>query len=266
MHASPVRIFFKAIFVVLYEFPLNERVRTYLRLEHLFTRLKQLIQGDEALDHHFALVTMFEIIDVASRSELKQDITRDFEKYKQQLTSFRGNPAIAQEVLDETLAELDAVCTAFNAQVGKTGSQLTDNDWITSIRSRIAIPAGTCEFDLPAYHLWKHQASDVRRANILDWTSSLWPLSHATSLMLKILRDSGTPKKVVAVSGVYQQTFPQGRSYQLLRVRIPLNTPRIPEISGNRLRFSIRLLTASIEGKSPVAPDTEFSFELGLCS
>jgi cell division protein ZapD len=32
--------------VILYEYPFNERIRTYLRLEHLFKRLGELIPRD----------------------------------------------------------------------------------------------------------------------------------------------------------------------------------------------------------------------------
>ena len=51
--------------LILYEYPFNESIRTMLRLEHLFDRLGQLIVRDAPVDHHFALATLFEIMDVA---------------------------------------------------------------------------------------------------------------------------------------------------------------------------------------------------------
>ncbi|MCK7499387.1 MAG: cell division protein ZapD [Comamonadaceae bacterium] len=45
-----------------------------LRLEHLFDRLGQLVARDAPVDHHFALATLFEIMDVASRADLKSDL------------------------------------------------------------------------------------------------------------------------------------------------------------------------------------------------
>ncbi|MFY7858753.1 MAG: cell division protein ZapD, partial [Limnohabitans sp.] len=60
--------------MILYEYPFNERIRTYLRLQQLFNRMGQLMVRTEAVDHHFALTTLFEIIEVASRSELKSDV------------------------------------------------------------------------------------------------------------------------------------------------------------------------------------------------
>ena len=80
--------------VILYEYPFNERIRTYLRLEQLFRRLGELVLRDAALDHHFALATIFEIMDVAARADLKSDVLKDLEKQKAALNSYRGNPSI----------------------------------------------------------------------------------------------------------------------------------------------------------------------------
>src|ERR1017187_5080367 len=78
----------KSLSVILYEYPFNERIRTYLRLEHLFQRLDKLLPREDALDHHFALATIFEVMDVAARADLKSDVLRDLEKQKQLLGSY----------------------------------------------------------------------------------------------------------------------------------------------------------------------------------
>ena len=82
--------------MVRYEYPLNEGIRTMLRLEHLFDRLGQLIPRDTALDHHFALATLFEIVDVASRADLKSDLLKDLERHKIEYQAFRGKPEIGR--------------------------------------------------------------------------------------------------------------------------------------------------------------------------
>ena len=92
--------------MILYEHPLQERIRTFLRLEHLFLRLHQLVTRVDPLDHHFALVTLFEIMDVAARADLKSDLLKDLDKQKHTLDSYRGNPAIAEAVLDLSLIHI----------------------------------------------------------------------------------------------------------------------------------------------------------------
>ena len=250
--------------MILYEYPFNERIRTYLRLEHLFRRLGELVPRDHPLDHHYALATIFEVMDVAARADLKSDVMKDLEKQKGVLNGYRGNPAIAESVLDEVVGNLDGCFNALNNQPGKAGQSLTDNEWLMSIRSRIGIPGGTCEFDLPAYYAWQQLDAETRRTDLGRWTRTLGTLAESVHLLLKLLRDSGTPQKVMAVDGHFQQTLPQGRTFQLLRLRIDPTLGLVPEISGNRLIVSVRLMRQEADRLVPSTDNT--SFELTLCS
>ncbi len=251
--------------MILYEYPFNERIRTYLRLEHLFRRLGALIAREHPLDHHFALTTIFEVMDVAARADLKSDVMKDLEKQKHLLDGYRGNPSISLDALDAIVHQLDSCFSTLNAQSGKAGQSLTENEWLMSIRSRVGIPGGTCGFDLPAYAAWQHRPTAERQQALGGWASTLAPLAEAVFLLLKLLRDSGVPQKVVAERGQLQQTLPQGRTFQLLRLRIDPALELVPEISGNRLMVSVRLVREQPgEHASPCTEDV--SFELTLCA
>ena len=251
--------------MILYEYPFNERIRTYLRLEHLFHRLTRLLLREDPLDHHFALATMFEVMDVASRADLKSDVLRDLEKQKQLLNGYRGNPAISEQALDAIVAQLNHCFEALNGQTGKAGQSLTENDWLMSIRSRISIPGGTCEFDLPAYYAWQKNPAPERQADLQRWTATLKPLAEAVGLLLKLLRDSGAGQKVMAVGGQFQQNLPQGRTFQLLRLRVNPQAKLIPEISGNRLMVSVRFMRHEADDRLHACTQ-DTAFELTLCS
>jgi cell division protein ZapD len=251
--------------VITYEYPFNERIRTYLRLENLFRRLLELVARDTALDHHYALACLFEVMDVGARADLKSDVLRDLEKQKQILNGYRGNPSIAQGVLDEVLQQIESCYTHLNGLSGKAGHVLTENDWLMSIRSRIGIPGGTCAFDLPAYYAWQHESASQRRADLQGWAASLTPLADAIGLLLSLLRDSGVPQKVLAPAGQYQQALPQGRTFQLLRLSIDPSLALIPEISGNRLIVSIRLMRLGDDDRLH-AGNQDATLDLTLCS
>jgi len=251
--------------VILYEYPFNERIRTYLRLEHLFRRLGELVPGDAALPHHYALVTIFEIMDVAARADLKADVLRDLDKHKALFNTYRGNPDIAEGVLDQVIAQIERNFHTLNTMPGKAGQALTENEWLMGIRSRMGIPGGTCEFDLPAYYEWQHRSAASRRADLERWAATLSPLAESVYLLLKLLRDAGVPYKVMATGGQFQQTLPQGRTFQLLRLRIDPALGLIPEISGNRLMVSVRLMRHEADDRLHL--DTEdTAFELTLCA
>jgi cell division protein ZapD len=246
--------------LVLYEYPFNESIRTMLRLEHLFDRLAQLIPRDAPIDHHFALATIFEVMDVASRADLKSDLLKELERHKAQLNSYRGNPSISEAALDEVVTRIDHAFNGLNQLNGKAGHTLTANEWLMSIRSRINIPGGTCEFDLPAYFAWQQPHQDL-----MQWMTSLMPLAEALQVLMGLLRDSGVPHMVAASAGQYQQSLAAGKVYHLLRVRLDGSLGLIPEISGHRLMVSIRLMQQDEEGRLRLAPK-DTSFELTLCA
>ncbi|NUZ05668.1 cell division protein ZapD [Piscinibacter koreensis] len=251
--------------MILYEYPFTESIRTMLRLEHLFDRLGELIVRDAPVDHHYALATIFEVMDVGSRADLKSDLLKELERHRQQFNGLRGNPSVSEAALDQVIARIDRAFEDLNQLSGKPGIALTANEWLMSIRSRISIPGGTCEFDLPAYHAWQQLPAERRRADLLGWTQTLAPLGDALRVLLGLLRDTGVPHKVAASAGQFQQSLPQGRTYQLLRVRMDAGDDLVPEISGHRLMVQIRLMKQDAEGRLRPSTD-DAQFELTLCA
>ncbi|MFZ2651456.1 MAG: cell division protein ZapD [Burkholderiaceae bacterium] len=251
--------------MIVYEYPFNESIRTMLRLEHLFQRLGQLVVRDAAVDHHFALLTLFEIMDVGSRADLKSDLLKDLDKQRVQLGAYRGNPAISEAALDDVMARIDSAFNALNQMSGKAGAALAGNDWLMAIRSRINIPGGTCGFDLPAYYAWQHGESERRRGELLNWAKGFMPMADALQLLLKLIREAGAAQKMMAVAGQFQQSLPTGRVHQLARLRLADAEDVVPEISGHRLVVSVRMLQPDSEGKlRPSTLDTPF--ELTICA
>lgn len=251
--------------MILYEYPFNERIRTYLRIEHLFHRLVELVSRDHPLDHHYALSTIFEVMDVGARADLKSDLLKDLEKQRQTLSAYRGNPAISEKALDAIMAQVDHCYTGLGKVQGKAGHALTENDWLMSIRSRVGIPGGTCEFDLPAYYAWQQQPGTVRRVDLHRWASTLAPMAESVTLLLKMLREAGSAQKVIATAGQFQQNLPQGRTFQLLRLALDPSLAIVPEISGNRLMVSIRFMRQEADNRLHATTDN-CAFELTLCA
>ncbi|MBG6079534.1 cell division protein ZapD [Rubrivivax gelatinosus] len=251
--------------MVLYEYPFNEGIRTMLRLEHLFDRLGQLVARDAPVDHHFALATIFEIMDVASRADLKSDLLKELERHRAQLQSYRGNPHISEAALDQIVGRIDHAFDGLNQLQGKAGQALQSNDWLMGIRSRIGIPGGTCEFDLPSYYAWQQLDPAKRRADLMGWIGTLSPMAEALQVLLGLLRDSGAPQRVVAAGGQYQQSLPAGRTYQLMRVRLDGADGLVPEMTGHRLMVGVRLMRPDADGRLRLAAEDR-DFELTLCA
>ena len=171
----------------------------------------------------------------------------------------------AKAALNAIIGQLDRCFTLLSQQNGKAGQPLTENEWLMAIRSRLGIPGGTCGFDLPGYHTWQHHDPIERQKALEGWASSLAPLAESIYVLLKMLRDAGVPQRVAAVHGQFQQNLPQGRAFQLLRLRIDPSFGLVPEISANRLLVSVRLMRMQPNGQL-IASQEDAAFELTLCA
>ncbi len=250
--------------MTVYEYPFNERIRTLLRLEDLYEKFLFFIQQDHPLQHHVALTTIYEMLEVAGRADLKSDLMQELERQKQTLLGFKSNPNVEASRLDAILAEIEQTSAALIGMQGKTGQHIRDNEWLMSIRGRTIIPGGACEFDLPSYHAWQSLPVEQRRADILGWFAPLEPLFAAISIVLRLLRESGRATQIVAIDGSYQQML-QGRSYQMLRVQIDEKLGAIPEISANKYVLWIRFTSQGGDNK-PGPFEGDVPFELTLCN
>jgi cell division protein ZapD len=250
--------------LIVYEYPFNERIRTLLRLEDLYDKFKFFVVQDNPLQHHVALATIYEMLEVAGRADLKSDLLQELERQKQTLLGFKSNPNVESSRLNEILSDIERTSAALIGIQGKTGQHIRENEWLMSIRGRTIIPGGACEFDLPSYHAWQQQSTEQRRADINQWFAPLEPLFAAINIILRLLRESGRATNIVAVAGSFQQML-QGRTYQLLRVSIDQSLGAIPEISANKYVLWIRFTSQGGDMK-PKAYEGDVPFELTLCN
>jgi cell division protein ZapD len=250
--------------VITFEYPLNERIRTLMRLEDLFERTAFFLGRNDAHDHHVALVTMFEILEVASRADLKSDLLQELERQKHVLLGFRSNPEISEGALDSIVGAIEQTVAALLAMSGKVGQHIRDNEWLMSIKQRTVIPGGACEFDLPSYHCWLNNAPELRSQDLAAWLAPMLPVRDGLGIVLRLLRTSGKPAECIAYHGAYQQML-GGRVSQMVRIRVQREGGYIPEISANKYALNIRITIQSRDMRPRVC-ESDVPFELTFCN
>lgn len=251
--------------MITYEYPFNERIRTLLRLEDLFTKTRYFAETDGQFEHHASLVALFEILEVAGRADLKMDLIQELERQRQTLLAYRNNPDISEEALSGALYEIEQSSAALLAMNGKMGQYLRENDWLMSIKSRSVIPGGVCEFDLPSYHWWLHRSPDDRRESLIHWTKPLNALFDATAIVLRLLRSSGQRKKHNAVLGQFQLNL-GGTAAQMVRVMLDVEQEAIPEVSANKYFLNIRFTKPPSGEMKAKGCNVDVPFELTFCN
>jgi cell division protein ZapD len=235
-----------------------------LRLEDLFLRITRFVSSDESSDHHAALGVLFEILEVASRADLKSEVLQELERQKKILNTLHNNPQISEDALDSILSEIENDSSQLFDMSGKIGQHLRDDEWLMGIKQRACIPGGVCEFDLPSYHYWQHQSAEVRRANLDSWIEPLLPLQGSISILLRLLREGGKLHHFVAHQGTFQQ-MQGGRVAQLLRITLDKDFRCIPEVSANKYALNIRFVAANFTAKTSLY-EHDVEFDLTFCS
>lgn len=251
--------------MIRYEHPLNERIRTLMRLEDLYARALYFAGNTAAHDHHAALLALFEITDVASRADLKTDILQELERQRQLLAPLRNNAAIDQPALEELLVEIDRASGGLHAQTGKVGTHLRENEWLSAIKQRTAIPGGVSEFDLPAYHHWLHLDAAARQHDLQRWLEPLLPIRQGLSIILRLLRENGKVTRQTAVRGVFQLMLTTAKVAQLLRLSLARDLACVPEISANKYALNIRFIGIAGMDRGTVY-DGDVLFDLMFCN
>lgn len=250
--------------VIHYEYPLSERIRTLLRLEDLFDRFDAYAGSPDAYAHHAALLTLFELAEVAARADLKSDLLQELDRQKSVLTALRGNPHVQDTTLEQVLTAIESTHHKIYQTPGKVGQHLREDEWLMAIKQRAAIPGGMSEFDLPSYHYWRHRPAEERMQQLQRWLLPFASIHSAINIVLGLLRDSGQPELQHAGNGNYQRML-ESRNPQLIRVTLDDTLPCVPEISANKYMLNIRFVQVGF-GPVRICSDQAIDFDLTFCT
>jgi cell division protein ZapD len=248
-----------------YEQPLNERMRTFLRLEFLY----QQILYNSDIEHDFAtrasIATMLEILAILSRGDTRSEVHKELDYQISLLQQFQSQPDVDKRRL-ETLVQNLAESREQVTRIG-TGylQSLKDSEFLNAIKHRSAIPGGTCEFDLPEYSHWLRQPFERRQQDLKLWIDDIRPLCDAVAEVMWLIRESAQAADKLAINGMYQHNMQKDVSCRLLRVNLAENTNLFPEISGSQHRFTVRFLEWSTTDSRAVQTGHDVPFQLNIC-
>ncbi|MBE9532878.1 MAG: cell division protein ZapD [Proteobacteria bacterium] len=251
---------------IIYEQPLNERIRIFLRLEFLFKRVDIALHGDSELTNQDAVDGLLNIMSVFERSELKSEIIKELERLTANLASLENSPGVDKKALNDLLAELDQSLDALHLHKSAIGQKLKENDFLYSIRQRSSIPGGTCDFDIPAYHFWlQHTSLESQKEQLLEWFKQFSAARDAIEITLRLIRGGTGFGQSLAEAGFYQQSLDSSQPNQLIRVKLPKSAVYYPEISGGKHRFTVRFMQFDINQRPQQISD-DVPFALSCCS
>lgn len=250
---------------LVFEHPLNERIRSFLRLETVLADARERIAHPEPEISRAALATLIELGALTERGELKRELLTELERQRLALMQLRDSDDVDSIRLNKALDELAHHQSAVQAMPERVGQGLKANEFLGSVRSRSTIPGGTCAFDLPALHCWLARPAGERHADLERWLRELAPLEGALGLLLRHTREAGAATEVTAGGGIYGYTPPSENPPLLLRILLPAASGVFPLVSAGKHRVTIQFQRWSGTEARPETLRRDVRFGLALC-
>ncbi len=149
-----------------YEQPLNEKVRTFLRLEKLFQEYSFHLKHGSDWNNRVAINSILEILAYTTRSDIKLEVLKELERQHTRLERLSKRPQIDQSQLSSVLKNIQKHIGELQAQSGQLGQATKNIELLSAIAQKSSVPGSICDFDLPALKHWLTQAKDKRQKNI----------------------------------------------------------------------------------------------------
>jgi cell division protein ZapD len=250
---------------ITYEFPLNERIRVFIRLQQLFQEFSHFSEGPSIADKRAAIAVLLDIMSIFRRNDLKSETLKELDRHAKVLSKYADSPNADPKHLEAILGKITETSKKLYATPGKIGIAIMESDLFQSIAQRSAIPGGTCSFDLPEFHYWLEQKESIRLKDLARWSRPFNEIRSAIDLILEFIRTSNAPSEEIAEAGFFQIALDKNLPYQLIKVSMDKSLPCFAEISGGKHRCSIRFMVPSADEQRPTQSPDDIPFSLTRC-
>ncbi len=251
----------------IFEQPLNERIRIFLRIEALIERLNFFKSADNDHSSYHALLSILELTALVERGDIKQETIKELERQHKVLNALISHQSVDKSRLELTLSKIKHALTMMHAMDGRLGEHLKKIDYLLAIKQRASIPGGSCDFDLPQLRFWLNLQYKTRLEDINRWSLPFYQLNEVIELILQLIRDSALAENVVAKNGFFQNNLDTALPNQMLRIELNCEDNFFPEISAGKHRYSIRFLQIQKTiDKLPTQLKQDIAFKLFLCA
>lgn len=243
---------------ICFEFPMQENIRHLLRIEYLFNKLESSKMIKSEVLNDYSLYILFDIMDYASRAEIKVKLLHDLEKLNQFLKSFNSNKQ--SDIINSVVENIK------NLQVirNKFAQNIRENEWLMTIKHKMRSSGGISPVDYPSYFLWQNFSFEEKLNYINTWCGPLNPTKNAVNSLLSVLGSNFHCEQHIAYKGVFNQSNVD-RNISLLQVVLDQSLSLSPELSANYHLMNIRFIKPDFFHNRGVNIEDDINFELKVC-
>lgn len=229
--------------MITFEYPLNEKTRSYLRFEYLFQQIKNSKEFCYESDATAFFKALFELLELSERCDIRHDLIKDLRLLSELMSNWLTLEGVDHDAVSQLIIEIEQLIEAVQ-KMPKQFRYFKTNRFLMSLKQRFSIPSGCCNFDLPQFHFWLAKDKQQRQLDAQKWFSHFICLEKALTLFLKIKRSQATETDQIAANSFYQGEV---ENCDFIMIKVTLEQASYPMISGHKNRYSVRFMNADYE-------------------
>ncbi len=248
-----------------FEHPLNERIRLFLRLEWLFVLGRDGRGNAGPATDHALLDNLLQVENLLLRGDVRKEILREFERVQQAWNPLRTRSSVDGTRLERLLGEFAQKSRRLLESEARMGESLRHCELLHLVKSRSAVPGGAAPFEVPAYAHWLQTEASRRQNRMAGWYAELDPIEDAVRFYLQLLRESAPFTPQESPEGTFEEDLGLLNAVSLIRIRLPAEFPGFPEVSASRHRLFVRFLAQPDPCERPEPFRQKVRWELQHC-
>jgi cell division protein ZapD len=237
-----------------------------LRIEEIYQKFEHQLKNTHDYFEFGCFNTLFEIVQLVSRSDLKIDFLQELERQEKKQSALLDHQGLKEGQLDpkEIIPMIQVARKKLENIDVKPGFNFNNNLFLEEVKKRISSPGGLLDVDFPNFRNWAiHKTRKSKLEDFKSWAQPLMVFKDAASVILLILRNQCHIESIKAKEGKHQQTIDPLKTFDLIRLEIEKTLNIYPEISANKYTVNVFFNQLNEElKKEPVKLNLEFKYSI----
>ena len=248
---------FSDIHASIYEQPVDERIRKFLRFENIYMKINNHKDIDSKYDAYSVLLNISELFINLTRSEIKRDLISEIETHKVRYQEYIKFDRADKIKLNSIMEKQNAILRTLHDLEANYLNVLKRDELLQTIIKHINTSCADLEY-------WLSRDHDFRKNQINLWLELIKPIENSIFFCLDLLRKSTETLEITAKDGMYLFKMDTEKKIRLLRVTMKTDNYFFPRISVGPQRATIAFMTIDDNNKI-IRLNQDINFVLDIC-
>ena len=246
--------------VSLYEEPVQEKVRKFIKIEFLLNKIYYFKGKDNKSENYISLLALCELYEILSRSDIKSELIREIETQNTYLQKIKEIPQADSSKLNSVLEKQSQLLKLiYSIEINYLDHLERDILFKTILKNSFT------QLQPASIDFWLSRDILNRETQIDLWLEPLIFIKRSIDFILEVIRKSGRFEDRVAEKGFFVEKLDPKKNILLVRVTLTSDLYYYPQISVGKQRLTIMFMTK--DDRNNLVPHQEdLTFILTTCS